>query len=73
MPHRPFLSRVQKLFASIADPLFISIEDGFRSGRLRPPVQPMSDQELARAIREFQGSPISDSALRSLANQFEKK
>ena len=72
MPHRPFLSRVQKLFASIADPLFISIEDGFRSGRLRPPVQSM-DQELARAIREFQGSPISDSALRSLANQFEKK
>jgi hypothetical protein len=73
VPHRPFLSRVQRLFASIADPHLTTIENGFRSGRLKPPVQPMSDQELARAIREFQGAPVSDWTLRKLADHFEKK
>jgi hypothetical protein len=33
----------------------------------------MSDQELARAIRGFQGSPVSDWTLRKLANHFEER
>jgi hypothetical protein len=54
MPYRPLLARIQKLFRAGADPHFKSIEDGFKSGRLKLPAQPMTDLELARAIREFQ-------------------
>jgi hypothetical protein len=73
VPYRPVWSRIQKLFASSPDAHFDSIESGFRSGRLKPPAYPMSDQELALAIREFRGSPVSDWTLRKLANHFEKK
>jgi hypothetical protein len=33
----------------------------------------MSDQELARAIREFQGAPVSDWTMRKLSNRFENR
>ena len=64
MPYRPLLARIQKLFRSGADPHFKSIEDGFKSGRLELPAQPMTDLDLARAIREFQAKPVSDWAVR---------
>jgi hypothetical protein len=73
VPYRPFLSRIQKHFRSRPDAHLASIEDGFRDGRLRPPVQPMTDQELARAIREFQSAPVSDWTLHKLSNHFENK
>jgi hypothetical protein len=63
MPYRPLLARIQKLRAG-ADPHFKSIENGFKSGRLKLPAQPMTDLELARAIREFQARPVSDWTLR---------
>jgi hypothetical protein len=47
-----------------------SIEDGFKHGRLRAPAQPMTDQELGRAIREFRSSRVSDWTLRKLDNRF---
>jgi hypothetical protein len=63
MPYRPLLACIQKLRAG-ADPHFTSIEDGLKSGRLKLPAQPMTDLELARAIREFQARPVSDWTLR---------
>ena len=73
MPYRPFLSRIQKHFRNRPDAHFDSIENGFRNGRLRLPPRPMSDQELARAIREFQGAPVSDWTMRKLSNRFENR
>jgi hypothetical protein len=71
--HRAFLSRVQKLFAGIAHPNFPGIKDGLKSGRCKPPVHPMSDRELARAIRELRGPAVSDGKSRTLSNRFGKK
>ena len=71
MPYRWFLSRVQQLFGTDPDLHFQCIEDGFKSGKLKVPVQPMTDQELAQAIREFQSAPLSDEALQKLGQRFE--
>ncbi|WP_247461675.1 hypothetical protein [Bradyrhizobium sp. 62] len=46
-----------------------SISHAFLQGRLKEPAQPMSDQELARAIREFQAVPVSDWALAKLSQR----
>ena len=56
MPYRPMLARIQKLFRAGADFHFKNIEDGFKSGPPKQPAQPMTDFELARAIREFQAN-----------------
>jgi hypothetical protein len=56
MPYRPMLARIQKLFRAGADFHFQNIEDGFKSGPPKQPAQPMTDFELARAIREFQAN-----------------
>ena len=71
MPYRALLARIQQLFGADLAAHLDSIEDGFRNGRLKLPVQPMSDQELARAIREFQAEPVSDQTLRKLGDRFE--
>lgn len=73
VPYRPFLARIRELFQSEPDRHLESIEDGFKSGSLRPPAHPMSDQELARAIREFCGAPVSDTTIRELASRFEQE
>ena len=70
LPYRPFLSRIQKLFSSPTNVHLDSIETGFRNGTLAPPPGPMSDLELARAIREFQRAPVSDWTMQKLANRF---
>ena len=64
MPYRLLLTRIKKLFRAGAGPYFKSVEDGFKSRRLKLPAQPMTDLELARAIREFQAKPVSDWTLR---------
>ena len=71
MPYRSFLSRIQNMFGSQPDGHFKCIEDGFKAGKLKLPAQPMSDQELAQAIREFQSTPLSDEALQKLRQRFE--
>jgi hypothetical protein len=65
MPYCQLLARIQKLFRAGPDPHFKSIEGGFKSERLKQPAQPMTDLELARAIREFQAKPVSDWTLRA--------
>jgi hypothetical protein len=69
MPYRSFLSRIQQMFGSQPDGHFKCIEDGFKAGKLKLPAQPMSDQELAAAIREFQSHPVSDTTLQRLGDR----
>lgn len=68
MPYIGFLSRIRRLI-TVPSPHFDIIADAFADGRLRQPAQPMSDHELARAIRDFQSVPISERALKTLATQ----
>lgn len=71
MPYRWFLSRVQQLFGADSKEHLQSIEDGFKTGKLKLPAQPMTDQELAQAIREFQAMPVSDVTLLQLGKRLE--
>jgi hypothetical protein len=73
VPYRPFLDRIRKLLSVRPGAHFDSTAHGFRSGRPRPPARPMTDQELARAIREFQAAIISDCTRGKPADQFDKK
>lgn len=72
MPYRLLLARIQRLFGSDADAHLQSIEDGFKDGRLKVPSQPMTDQELAHAIREFIATPVSDVALKQFGDRLER-
>jgi hypothetical protein len=69
MPYTELLGRIRQLFKSDADTDLDHIARAFRSGAPLPPAQPMSDQELARAIREFQASEISDWTRQKLAKR----
>jgi hypothetical protein len=62
VPHIAFLTRVRRLFAAPSPHLDI-IADAIAQGTLKQPAQPMSDQELTRAIREFQNMPLSKASL----------
>jgi hypothetical protein len=73
VPYRALLARIQQMFASDPDDHLKSIERGFRTGKLKPPQQPMSDQELARAIREFRAAPVSEWTMHKLSSRFDKK
>ena len=64
------LERIRSLFTSDTSEHFDSINDAFVAGRLKQPVRPMSDQELASAIREFRSAPVSDSSLATLSRRF---
>lgn len=66
MPYIGFLSRIRRLFTAPSPHLDV-IADAFADGRLKQPAHPMSDQELSRAIREFQSVPLSDQAVKKLA------
>lgn len=65
MPHTAFLARVRGLFTAPSPHLDL-IANAFAKGSLRQPAPPMSDHELARAIREFQNMPLSDASLKRL-------
>lgn len=60
------LERIRRLFTSDASEHLDSIRDAFVAGTLK---EPMSDQELARAIREFRSAPVSDGTLAKLSQR----
>jgi hypothetical protein len=62
MPHRQFLSRIKQMLRA-PGARFQSIRGRLKGGRLKGPAPPMTDQELARAIREFQATRVSDRTL----------
>lgn len=64
------LKRIRGLFASDAREHLDCIDDPFAGGRLKEPLRPMSDQELACAIREFRSASASDWSLAKLAQRF---
>ncbi len=68
MPHIAFLYRLRRLFGGDG-PHVESIAAALTEGRLRQPAHPMSDQELARAIREFQSLPPSEATLKKFAQR----
>lgn len=65
MPYREFLARIRRCFDGPSEHLDV-IADAFARGRLQQPVKPMSDQELAQAIREFLSAPASPNAIAML-------
>jgi hypothetical protein len=66
-----FLARIRRLFTAPSPHLDVSA-DALTHGALTQPAQPMSDQELARAIRDFQNMALSDAALKKLGARFEE-
>jgi hypothetical protein len=69
LPYIAFLARIRRLFAAPSPHLDV-IADAFAQGRLKQPAHPMSDQELARAIRDFQNMPLSEASLKKLGARF---
>jgi hypothetical protein len=69
LPYIAFLARIRRLFTAQSPHLDV-IADAFAQGQLKQPAQPMSDQELARAIREFQNMPLSETSLKKLGARF---
>ena len=63
------LDRIRDLFASNPSAHLDCISDAFEKGTLKEPARPMSDQELARAIREFRSAPLSDGSLARLSRR----
>jgi len=55
-----FLDRIRQLLKSESDAHVDHIKGRLRRGRHAAPAQPMSDQELARAIKEFQKAEMPD-------------
>jgi hypothetical protein len=69
MSSTTILKRIRHLFASESGEHLDSISAAFQRGALNEPARPMSDQELARAIREFQAVPVSDWTLAKLSQR----
>ncbi|WP_448032608.1 hypothetical protein [Bradyrhizobium liaoningense] len=63
------LERIRGLFASDTGGHLDSISDALLEGTLQEPARPMSDQELARAIREFRSVPVSDRTIARLSRR----
>lgn len=63
------LERIRRLFAAGPSAHLDSIRDAFANGTLAEPVRPMSDHELARAIREFRSMPVSDWTVAKLSRR----
>jgi hypothetical protein len=53
MPNREFFGRIQQIFRA-PGACEQGIKAGLKAQRLKMPAAPMTDHELARAIREFQ-------------------
>jgi hypothetical protein len=64
------LARIRALFDSDASEHLDGIRDALLRGTLREPARPMSDQELARAIREFRALPVSEWTVARLSRRF---
>lgn len=54
------LDRIRYLFEPQPSGHLDRIGDALLNGTLREPAHPMTDQELARAIRGFRSGPVSD-------------
>jgi hypothetical protein len=70
MPHSPFLRRIKQML-NAPGAYLQGIKAGLKGRRLIVPARPMTDQELARAIREFQAETGSDRRRRQLGDGFE--
>lgn len=64
------LARIRKFIPSGQNDRFEQITDGFGDGTLRPPISPMTDQELSSAISEFLKSPPGTETNAVLARRF---
>ena len=64
------LERIRSLFRSDTSEHLDSISDALVAGTLKEPVRPMSDQELAHAIREFRSTEVSDWTIAKLSRRF---
>ncbi len=60
MTYMPILARIRRLLRPPTGVHSGSSSDAFPDGTLRPPMHPMSDTELARAIRQVQASAVAD-------------
>ncbi|MHB0767362.1 hypothetical protein [Bradyrhizobium sp. 5.13L] len=69
-PTTTILERIRGLFASDTGGHLDSISDALLKATLKQPARPMSDQELARAIREFRAAPVSDWSIAKLSRRF---
>lgn len=69
MPYTAFLHRVRHLFGGSVRHLD-QVAEALADGRLKQPAKPMTDQELARAIREFQSAPPSEDSLKRLGERW---
>jgi hypothetical protein len=59
MPHRVFLECVRRLFKATPSELFGDTATPIRNGSRRVVSRPMSDDELAQAIRELRAQHFS--------------
>lgn len=57
------MEHIRHLFRADRSDRLDSIRDAFLNGALQEPARPMSDQELARAIREFRTGPVRERTL----------
>lgn len=64
------LERIRGLFAADRSGHLDSISAALLSGTLQELAHPMTDQELARAIREFRTKPVFDRTLAKLSRRF---
>ncbi|MGX7742608.1 hypothetical protein DNX69_12015 [Rhodopseudomonas palustris] len=72
MPYRAFLARIRQFFDGPDEHLDL-IASGLAGGELRQPATPMTDQELAEAIREFQKAPPSEDSLKKLGAKLTRR
>lgn len=70
MSSTTILERICHLFTADRGKHLDRISDALLNGTPQEPAHPMSDQELARAIREFHTGPVSDRTLAELSRRF---
>jgi hypothetical protein len=70
LPISALLARIRTLIPHHQDRHYDEIVRGFGIGELRPPVSPMSDRELSRAIADFLKDAPSSEAVSSLGRRF---
>jgi hypothetical protein len=71
LPAREFLERIRRLFDGPSEHLDL-VAEAIVDGRLKQPVKPMTDHELAQAIREFRNAPASQHAIERLGSNLAK-
>lgn len=73
MPFSAILGRIRKLLLVDGAEHYAAIERSLWDGSLHPPVIPMSDAELAKAIAEFRKTPPSAGSIKTLGQHFNPK